>query len=50
MLINFHEELLGIIKLDASSREEGQDSGIKQTRHIARANTTHKSNKTNCNK
>jgi hypothetical protein len=28
-LINFHEEPLGIIKLDASSREAGQDSGNK---------------------
>ncbi len=27
MLINFHEEPLGIIKLDASSREAGQDLG-----------------------
>jgi len=26
--INFHEEPLGVIKLDASSREAGQDSGI----------------------
>ena len=26
LLINFHEEPLGIIKLDASSREAGQDS------------------------
>jgi hypothetical protein len=28
ILINFHEEPLGVIKLDASSREAGQDSGI----------------------
>jgi len=28
LLINFHAEPLGIIKLDASSREAGQDSGI----------------------
>jgi hypothetical protein len=27
ILIKFHEEPLGIIKLDASSREAGQDSG-----------------------
>jgi hypothetical protein len=27
LLINFHEEPLYIIKLDASSREAGQDSG-----------------------
>jgi hypothetical protein len=27
MLINFHEKPLDIIKLDASSREVGQDSG-----------------------
>jgi hypothetical protein len=26
-LINYHEEPLGVIKLDASSREAGQDSG-----------------------
>ena len=26
---NFHEEPFGIIKLDASSREAGQDSGIR---------------------
>jgi hypothetical protein len=26
ILINFHEELLGVIKLDASSRKAGQDS------------------------
>jgi hypothetical protein len=31
MLINFHEELLGIIKLDASSREAGQDSGTNSS-------------------
>jgi hypothetical protein len=28
--LNFHEEPLGIIKLDASSREAGQDSGNKE--------------------
>ena len=27
LLINFHEEPLSIIKLDASSRKAGQDSG-----------------------
>jgi hypothetical protein len=30
ILINFHEEPLGIIKLGASSREAGQDSGSKE--------------------
>jgi hypothetical protein len=32
ILINFHEEPLGVIKLDASSREAGQDSGINLLR------------------
>jgi len=31
ILFYFHEEPLGIIKLDASSREAGQDSGINQS-------------------
>jgi hypothetical protein len=33
ILINFHEEPLGIIKLGASSREAGQDSGSTYFRH-----------------
>jgi len=32
IFINFHEEPLGIIKLDASSREVGQNSGINVSR------------------